>query len=161
VWCTSLKQQQQQECWQQHLHRAGNSSSSSNSSNNNSSATVQNSHLSSKLTLPPSTCSHTRHACLLCSVVLLPYCMVHVQSYTLTLTTQYEGSTGTHSESLTLLAAGSPLSVNLTGPSGTVPLKGSGLVFDGQGSVDPDDPFNTGAHGFRGWARVLCCRASG
>lgn len=33
---------------------------------------------------------------------------------------------------------------------GTLPFKGSGLVFDAQGSVDPDDPFNTGTQGFRG-----------
>lgn len=68
------------------------------------------------------------------------------QAYTVTLTTSYEGSSGSHSESLTLTAAGSPLSVNLTGPSGSIPLKQGGgetLVYDGQGSLDPDDPLNS------------------
>jgi hypothetical protein len=79
---------------------------------------------------------------------------MHVQAYTVTLTATYEGSSGTHSESLTLTAAGSPLSVNLTGPSGTIPLKGSELVYDGQGSVDPDDPFNTGSQMSFMWSCV-------
>jgi hypothetical protein len=44
--------------------------------------------------------------------------------------------------------------VNLTGPSGTIPLKGSELVYDGQGSVDPDDPFNTGSQMSFMWSCV-------
>lgn len=67
----------------------------------------------------------------------------HSQSYTVTLTASYEGSSGKHSQSVTLTAVGSPLAVNLTGPSGTIPLKGGNLVYDARGSVDPDDPFNT------------------
>lgn len=44
----------------------------------------------------------------------LPYA-APTQAYTVTLTAAYEGSSGSHSESVTLLATGSPLSVNLSG----------------------------------------------
>jgi hypothetical protein len=133
------QQQQQWRYWQQQQQQQERSLQISQQSQQPHQRSFLHAHTPAIRTPP---CLY-RLPCLICTATpVLPH--LHVQTYTLTLTTQYEGSTGTHSESLTLLAVGSPLSVNLTGPSGTVPLKGSGLVYDAQGSVDPDDPFNTG-----------------
>lgn len=63
--------------------------------------------------------------------------------YTITLRASYEGSDVVAVDHVTLTAVGSPLSVSLAGPSGTVPMDGN-LTFDASGSYDPDDPDNAG-----------------
>jgi hypothetical protein len=65
-----------------------------------------------------------------------------LQDYNITLTARYEGSSAATSDSVTLTALGSPLSAQLTGPSGTVHSTKGNLTFDARGSSDPDDPQN-------------------
>jgi hypothetical protein len=64
------------------------------------------------------------------------------QEYNITLTARYEGSSAVTSDTVTLIALGSPLSAQLSGPSGTVHSTKGNLTFDARGSVDPDDPGN-------------------
>jgi hypothetical protein len=59
--------------------------------------------------------------------------------YNVTLRASYEGSDAVNEDTVTLTAVGSPLVVQLIGPSGTVSMN-STLTFDASGSFDPDDP---------------------
>eukprot|EP00878_Enallax_costatus_P046900 GHUV01057218.1.p1 GENE.GHUV01057218.1~~GHUV01057218.1.p1 ORF type:complete len:549 (+),score=74.29 GHUV01057218.1:512-2158(+) len=62
------------------------------------------------------------------------------QVYNISIKAYYTGSDTATTDTLTLRAVGSPLAVQLVGPSGSVPMLQGNITYDASGSRDPDDP---------------------